>query len=76
MRTTAPNWSALAALPLLLALSLTGCASPLPSVNVPPPVTPRPPADLMAPPPSASYSESAQQRIRTWLERLTGSPVR
>jgi hypothetical protein len=61
-------------LPLLLAVSLTACATRSPSV-VTPPATPKAPAELMEPE-SANYSQRVEQLLRTWAETLTGSPTR
>ena len=60
---------------LLLALSLPACASfsPAPLVVDSCPKIPPPTAELMEPEPSGTYSESVQQLLRTWVERLTGS---
>lgn len=58
---------------LVLALSLTACAAPLPpppSQVQPPRVLP-PPAELMEPPSSGSWSENAQQLFRRWQKLLT-----
>lgn len=63
----------LAAMPMLLVLSLTGCATPpAPPVAVCP-ANPPPPA-LSEPIPAVSYSLSAQQRIQSWRQSLTGTP--
>ena len=59
-------------LPLVLALSLTGCAtnstlSPAPPqpVKIPPP-----PAELMQEPSNESYSDSVQRLLYQWQQRL------
>lgn len=66
-----------AVLLLVLALSLTGCATqwvqpkPVQPVRLPPP-----PAELMQPPSSGSWSESVQQLFRRWQKLLTpGTPA-
>lgn len=66
-----------AALLLALALSLTGCATqwvqpkPVQPARLPPP-----PAELMEPPSSGSWSESVQQLYRRWQKLLTlGTPA-
>lgn len=69
-----PTNAALRLLPLLLAASLTACATRSPSV-VPPAAIPIPPAELMEPE-SESYSERVQQTLRDWAEKLTGSPAK
>jgi hypothetical protein len=62
-----------ALLPLLLCvLTVTGCSTPLPPPQPVRPVqVPPPPAELMEPPASGSWSESAQQLYRRWLKLLT-----
>lgn len=58
---------------LLLAVSLTGCASRSPVV-VKPAQIPPPSPELMTPEPSSgSYSARAQESFRQWQQRLTGS---
>ena len=61
-----------AAMPMLLAASLTGCATP----SAPPvaacPANPPAPA-LSEPIPPVSYSLSAQELIKGWRKSLTGS---
>lgn len=63
-----------AVMPMLLALSLIGCATPSPQPVVVCPANPPPPA-LSEPMPAVSYSLSAQQRIQTWRQSLTGTPA-
>ena len=63
-----------AVMPMLLALSLTGCAAPSASPAVVCPANPPPPA-LSEPMPRETYSASAQQRIQTWRQSLTGTPA-
>ena len=62
-----------AVMPTLLAASLTACAT----TSQPPvavcPANPPPPA-LSEPMPAVSYSLSAQQRIQSWRQSLTGTP--
>ena len=63
-----------AAMLMPLVLSLTGCATPpAPPVAVCP-ANPPPPA-LSEPMPRETYSASAQQRIQTWRQSLTGTPA-
>ena len=57
----------------LLAASLTGCATQSAPVQVVCPANPPPPA-LSEPIPAVSYSLSAQQRIQSWRQSLTGTP--
>lgn len=57
---------------LLLALSLTSCAAPSPSLQDAPVLPPAP--ALSEPIPSETYSASAQRLIKSWLEKLTGTP--
>ena len=63
-----------AAMLTALALSLTGCAT----TSAPPvavcPANPPPPA-LSEPMPRETYSASAQQRIQSWRQSLTGTPA-
>lgn len=63
-----------AVMPMLLALSLIGCAAPSASPAVVCPANPPPPA-LSEPMPRETYSASAQQRIQTWRQSLTGTPA-
>ena len=63
-----------AVMPMLLVLSLTGCATPSPQPVAVCPANPPPPA-LSEPMPAVSYSLSAQQRIQTWRQSLTGTPA-
>ena len=61
-----------AVMPMLLALSLIGCATPpAPPVAVCP-ANPPPPA-LSEPLPPQTYSANAQRLISTWRQSLTGS---
>lgn len=69
---TQGRWNAAGWLLPVLLLSLAGCA-PLSPVVVAPPVIPEPPATLMVPPSSESYSESALRLLRGWRLRLTPS---
>jgi len=72
-------WRGCATIAALLALSLSGCATPsrstapLPPVAVAPPALPAPP-QISAPLPQQSYLQSARQRILSWHNRLTGTP--
>ena len=63
-----------AVMPMLLALSLIGCATPSPQPVVVCPANPPPPA-LSEPMPAVSYSLSAQQRIQSWRQSLTATPA-
>ena len=58
----------LAALLLLLAASLTGCATCSPPVQ---PTLPPVPAELMQPPPNEAWSETVQKLLQEWQQRLT-----
>ena len=61
-----------AAMPMLLGLSLTACATPpAPPVAVCPANPPAP--ALSEPMPPVSYSLSAQELINGWRKSLTGS---
>lgn len=62
---------------LLLALTLTGCATQWAAPRSVAPIRlPAPPAELMEPMPSGSWSESVQQLFRRWLKLLeTGKPA-
>lgn len=64
-----------AALPMLLALSLTACAthSPTPATAAAPTLPAPPP--LTEPAPSQSYSEAVRALLKTWREKLTGTPA-
>ena len=62
-----------AVMPMLLALSLIGCATPSPPPVAVCPANPPPPA-LSEPMPPQTYSASAQQRIQSWRQSLTGTP--
>ena len=57
-----------------LAASLIGCATPSAPPQAVCPANPPPPA-LSEPMPAVSYSLSAQQRIQTWRQSLTGTPA-
>ena len=63
---------------LVLALSVTGCASPslkpCAVVEVERARAPAPSADLMQAPPLPTHSQRAQTDMQTWRESLTGSP--
>lgn len=61
--------------PLLLVLSLSGCAtkSPLPPPVVCPPL-PSPPSET-TPQPSQPYSESVSQSLKGWQKRLMDTPL-
>ena len=63
-----------AVMPMLLVLSLTGCATPSPQPVAVCPANPPPPA-LSEPMPAVSYSLGAQQRIQTWRQSLTATPT-
>ena len=63
-----------AAMWLLLALSLTGCATPS-TPSAPSSPTLPPPPSLSQPIPQPSYSERAQQNIKTWQQRLIGTQL-
>lgn len=72
--TPTPRTSSAAALLLvLLAASSTGCGSlsPPQARPVDPPRVPAPPADLMEPPSSGSWSESVQRLFQKWQRMLT-----
>lgn len=76
MRT--PRTSLVPALALmLLAASSTGCALLSPAPQPPRPVeaprVPPPPADLMEPPSSGSWSDSVQRLFKSWQELLTAA---
>ena len=57
-----------------LAASLIGCATPSAPPQVVCPANPPPPA-LSEPMPQETYSASAQQRIQSWRQSLTGTPA-
>ena len=59
-------------LPLVLSLSLIGCATPSPPPQVvQPPQIPPPPAELLEPPDlSSTYSELVQRLLQTWRQKL------
>ena len=63
-----------AAMLMLLALSLIGCATPSPQPVVVCPANPPPPA-LSEPMPRETYSASAQRLISTWRQSLTVTPA-
>lgn len=67
-----PKWRRSALPPLLLAASLTGCATYSPIVIEP--MRPAPDPDLMVPPSRDSYSQSVQRLLQSWRERLTPTP--
>lgn len=62
---------------MLLAASSTGCALWSPVQQPPRPVeaprVPPPPADLMVPPSSGSWSDSVQQLFKRWQDMLTSA---
>lgn len=59
----------------MLALSLTACATrPTPPLPVECPKIPSPPA-VTTPLPSHSYSESLGLKLKSWRERLMGTPA-
>ena len=62
-----------AAMPMLLAASLSGCATPSAPVQVVCPANLPAPA-LQEPMPQETYSASAQRLIRSWREQLTPTP--
>ena len=64
------------ALPLLLALSATGCSSllPPPPQPVAPVRVPPPPAELMQPPACGSCSQSVLELFKRWQKLLTPTP--
>lgn len=71
---TVPAWRRRAVMLMLCALSATGCSTPLtPPAPQPvrPVVLPPPPAELMQPPASGSWSESVWQLYRKWQQLLT-----
>lgn len=72
LRMRAPRWRA--GMLMGLALSLSGCATPPAPVQPVCPVNPPAPA-LSEPLPQQTYSASAQRAIRSWRERLTGTPT-
>lgn len=65
---------------LLLALSLSGCATPSPTVTLPPecpkPEIPALPPSLAKPPPQESFLEAARRDISQWLQQLKSSATR
>lgn len=61
--------SAMRWLPLVLALSLTACATHLPPpATVQPPQIPQPPAELMEPPQPGLWSEAVQKLFKQWQQ--------
>ena len=62
-----------AVMPMLLGLSLIGCAAPSPSPVAVCPANPPPPA-LSEPLPPETYSLSARRLMQSWHERLTATP--
>ena len=74
-KTNAAALSRICAWPLMvLALSLTACATTSPPVAVtcpPPPVMP----SAREPQPSKPYSSSAQAAIQEWRKRLAATPL-
>lgn len=75
-------WSLVALLTLLLLVpSLNGCASPSPSVTLPPVLCPKPeipavPPSLAKPPPPESFLDAARRDISQWLQALKSSATR
>lgn len=63
-------------LPLLLALSVTGCSAllPPPPQPVAPVRVPPPPAELMQPPACGSCSQSVLELFKRWQKLLTPTP--
>lgn len=59
---------------LALVVSCAGCATASPPVSVPPPRLPAPPAELMQPPPSETFSARVQRSLSQWRKTLTESP--
>jgi hypothetical protein len=59
---------------MLLALSVTGCATTSLPVVPPSPTLPTPPLPL-TPTPSVSYSSSAQKNIQSWRQKLMATPL-
>lgn len=57
-------------LPVVLAMSLAGCATPLPPLPVERPRMPKPPPELMTPPEPGSWSDNVQELLRRWLPLL------
>lgn len=58
---------------LALVILLTGCATNSPTFVADCPAFPPMPA-MSEPTPSPSFSENAQRRMESWLNRLTDSP--
>lgn len=69
---TVPNSPGARLLPLLFVLIVTACSTPLPPPPAPvrPVQVPPPPAELMVPPASGSWSESVRQLYRKWQRLL------
>lgn len=65
---------------LLLVLSLSGCATPSPSVlpplECPKPEIPELPPTLAKPPPQESFLDAARRDISEWLLQLKSSATR
>ena len=72
---TVPTCPSVRLLPLLFVLIVTACSTPLPPPPAPvrPVQVPPPPAELMEPPASGSWSESVQQLYRKWQKLLTSA---
>lgn len=59
---------------LLLALSVTACATTSPPPAVQCPRLPNPPS-VSTPLPQQSYSSSVQESLKRWREQLTRTPL-
>lgn len=59
----------------VLALSLTACASKLPTLPAALLPVPPPPPSLSTPLPPVSYSQTAAERIKSWRDRLTATQL-
>lgn len=64
-----------AALLTLLALSLTACATHSPTPETAAAITLPAPPPLTEPVPSQSYSDTVRALLKTWREKLTGTPA-
>ena len=69
-------WLLLTLLCAVIVVSLTGCATQSESITLTPAPCPTlsPPPVLSQPIPSETYSQSVQQRLQSWRERLTVTP--